>query len=477
MQRIDKTGRRVLSFGILCALLATRAIAQDAAVSFHLPAEPLDRAIVDFAVQANLSVGDTGVEFHNKRSNAVYGTYSRRDALEKLLSGTGFEFEFLDDNTVAVRPVGTHAARPANPIESVLVTATKREERAEALPYSIWVGSGDQLENLGIRRSEDLTSQVAGLTATNLGTGEDKLLLRGLTDSVLPGLSESMVGLYLDEGRIADDAPNPDLQLIDIDRVEVVRGPQGTLYGAGSLGGLVRIITRKPDLDSFEAMASASVSETKGSHSGNLDVVVNVPLISDTLALRLVGYVENDGGYIEERRLGKSNANRSVVQGARANLMWQIDGDWSVSTAGVYQEIKTQDSQYFQLGLSALTRDNYLREPYSDHILQLSVTVQGSLGWADVVSATTALDRDIRKRFDATLAWSDITGEPLGPAAFDEARAIRSYTHETRLTSTVKGDGVPKDIPLAETWLRRAAGNGSKRAQGILDVGRYKQEQ
>jgi outer membrane receptor protein involved in Fe transport len=415
-------------------------MAEDATMVFQLPAEPLNRAVIDYAMQANVSVGDSGVDFRNARSNPVFGSYTRRDAMQKMLAGTGFDFEFLDESTVVVRIAASPAVHPETPITSVIVTATKREERANSLPYSLWVGTGDQIENLGIHKAEELSSQVAGFTTTNLGTGEDKLFLRGLTDSVLPGLSESMVGLYLDEGRVADDAPNPDLRLVDIDRIEVIRGPQGTLYGAGSLAGLVRIITRKPDLDALEMTGAATLSDTQsGGRSASLDAVLNLPIVTGKLALRLVGYVENDAGYIDERRLDEPNSNRSVIQGGRGNLLWQPNADWSISTAAVYQEIKTEDSQYFQLGLPPLTRDNFLREPYSDYFLQASVTVQGSLGWADLVSASTIQNRDIHKRFDASLAWPDLTGDPLGPASFDEKRAIRSYTHETRLAS--KGDG------------------------------------
>src|SRR6185503_17676393 len=147
--------------------------------------------------------------------------------LRRLLAGSGFDFEFANSNTVRIHL----AQRRANPadghetlVELVVVTATKRPEIAQDVPYSIVVTPGERLETLGIRSAYDLTTQVAGLTATNLGPGQDKLFVRGLTDSVLPGLSESIVGVYLDEARITDDASDPGLRLVDIDRIEVLRG-------------------------------------------------------------------------------------------------------------------------------------------------------------------------------------------------------------------------------------------------------------
>src|SRR5262249_1992977 len=154
---------------------------------------------------------------------------------------------------------------------------------------SLTVLTGQDLESDRARTTNDLTDQVAELTTTNLGAGQDKVFLRGLTDSIVPGLSESMVGIYLDEARIGDDAPDPDLRLVDIERVEVLNGPQGTLYGAGSLGGLLRIVTHKPETDEYQAMFEASIADTKhGDLSSGFETMLNVPIVTGVLAARFV---------------------------------------------------------------------------------------------------------------------------------------------------------------------------------------------
>jgi iron complex outermembrane recepter protein len=443
VRRSNNNFGRILQLSVLCLFLSGAALAQATLVTIHIPSEPLADALVDFALQAKLSISDSGLDFHGKVSNPVDGEFSQEEALRRLLVGTGCEFVFVESS--AVRITLKSASSPAveeikSLAENIVVTATKREEIVQSLPYSIAVTTGSQLEDLGAQSFNDLTTQVAGLTTTNLGPGEDKVFVRGLTDSILPGLSESMVGLYLGETRIADDAPDPNLKLVDIDRIEVLRGPQGTLYGAGSLGGLVRIIPREPVQDSFQEMASISVSSThNGGVSTGIDGMLNIPLMPNLLALRVVGYIENLSGYIDDIRLGINNANLTGRKGARFALDWQPADTWTISANLAFQTIKARDSQYYVKGLRPLERDNFLREPHSDNFLQAGITATAALGWAQLVSSTGYVNRHLKDQFDASLAWPSLTGYPLAPSPFDETRSISSFTHETRLTSTDDG--------------------------------------
>jgi outer membrane receptor protein involved in Fe transport len=318
----------------------------------------------------------------------------------------------------------------------VVVTATKRKEIAAELPYSLTVASAQEVADARARSTNDLTTEVAQLTATNLGAGQDKIFLRGLTDSIVAGLSESVVGIYLDEVGIGDDAPDPDLELVDVDRIEVLNGPQGTLYGAGSLGGLVRIVTHQPEMDEFQTIASASVGQTKyGGISDDANMVVNIPLSDNELALRAVVYARRDSGYIDETRLGIPNANWTSFGGGRAALKWEPSGDWSATAAVTYQGIKAGDAQYLDETAPSFKRNNYVLEPHADMFLDGSLTVAGDLGFANFLSASAVVNRQLQERFDASLAWPILTGFPIGPSPFDDSRRILSYTHESRLLS------------------------------------------
>jgi outer membrane receptor protein involved in Fe transport len=408
--------------------------------AIRIPAEPIPQALVDLAIQTELSVSDTGVDFGAANTRAVFGTYTPEQALSRMLAGTPFAFRFVDPTTVQVyRPdsVTPSLRGPATTIpEIVVVTATKRREVAAELPYSFTVVTAQQLASERSRTVTDLSTDVAQLTETNLGAGEDKIFLRGLTDSIVPGLSESVVGVYLDDVRIGDDEPDPDLELVDVDRVEVLNGPQGTLYGSGSLGGLVRIVTHQPEMDQIEAAASASAAQTKyGGVSNSADAVVNLPLPDDDAALRLVAYERKDAGYIDEARLGIADANSTSIAGGRAALRWEPLATWSATLAFAYQHISAGDAQYLDAPATHFVRQDYLLQPHRESFLDGALTIDGDLGFADLVSATALVDRQHAEQFDASFVWPTLTGYPIGPSRFDDSRHIRSYTHESRLVS------------------------------------------
>jgi iron complex outermembrane recepter protein len=441
LRQFTGTGQRLLWLGLAACLLCAPASAQIAVVTVHIRPQPLANALVEFAIEAGLSINESGIDFGQAASNAVDGRFTQQQALRRLLSGTGFDFEFTAPGAVQIRRART-PVRPARAfmVENVVVTATKRAEVAQSLPYSIAVAQGRALADLGVQSSTGLTPYIASLTATNMGAGEDKLFVRGLTDSVLPGLSQSVVGLYLDETRVADDAPDPDLQLIDIDRVEVLRGPQGSLYGAGSLTGLVRIITRKPVFDRFETAAGASVATTAGGEtSGSFNAMLNLPLLRRVLALRLVGYIDRTSGYVDDLNLGARNTNRTTITGGRAALGFKPDGIWTVTLNATFQETKAYDSQYYLQNLGPNNRDNLLREPHYDRIFLTGLTADADLNGMNLVSNTSFLDRRVEARFDASQAWNTLTGFPTGPSPFDFARSIIAFTHETRLSSAADG--------------------------------------
>lgn len=406
---------------------------------FHIEAKPLADALVDFALQAKLSIGYAGLDFHGLTANPVDGRLPRDEALKRLLAGTGYESIAIDAETIRIRQIAAEGSGPSNlpSIEEIVVTTTRRMEIAQSLPYSLAVVTGQDVDEFGTRVTTDLTAQVAALSATDFGPGQNKLAIRGLSDGYIAGRSQSLVGLYLDESRLTDDAPDPNLRLIDIDRIEVVRGPQGTLYGAGTLGGLVKIITNKPLLDRTAAVTTLSAAETEnGGMSGGADAMLNIPLVPNILGLRAVGYVHRDGGYIDERRLAIKDANQSDTEGGRLALLWQPNDEWSVSAGLTDQLIQAGDSNYYRGGLPFLQRDNYELEPRRDQFLLANMTVEGALDWATLTNTTSFTKRAIAGLYDASLAWPVLTGYPVAPATSSYSRRIESITEEARLVTT-----------------------------------------
>ena len=187
----------------------------------------------------------------------------------------------------------------------VEVTATRRAESSQSVAVTIDTLSEEELENLRVSSFEDYVSLIPGVNASGQGPGKNDVFIRGITPSPgavrIAGLgSEPSVALYLDEAPISTGGRNIDLYATDLSRIEVLKGPQGTLFGASSQAGTIRLITNKPDPSEYRAGGIVEVSTTKGgSSSYKLEGYANFPIIRDKFAIRIAGYDTLDGGFID----------------------------------------------------------------------------------------------------------------------------------------------------------------------------------
>ena len=190
-------------------------------------------------------------------------------------------------------------------VDTIVVTATKRAENAQDIPVAVQALGSDTLDELRVDNFSDYLTQLPGVTAGGSGPGQNTIYIRGvasttpnLTVAGVAGLAPN-VALYLDDQPLSQPGRNLDVYAVDLERVEVLSGPQGTLFGASSQAGTVRLITNKPKIGEFEAIANAGVSFTKdGEMSQKFEAIVNIP-IADRLAVRAVGYIDDRGGYID----------------------------------------------------------------------------------------------------------------------------------------------------------------------------------
>lgn len=400
-------------------------------VRVQIPAKPVRAALIEFALQAELSLGGD-LDACRGRAPALAGRLTVSAALNAILAGSGCGYRQPDPRTVIIqrlgaapaRPVGTARAPAPIGLGEVVVTAQRYPNLPGRTPYAISVVSPDALEREALTSLSDLAGQVAGLTVTNLGPGRDKVLLRGLSDGAFTGQAQTMVSLYLDEAPITYSAPDPNLRLADVERVEIMRGPQGTLYGAGSLGGVMRIVTRKPDLDRYSASVIAGVTATQGGgRGGELEAMVNLPLIPGRAALRAVAYRDAQDGYIANPTLGLRRANASDRVGARASLRAMVTPDWALTLGLTHQSIDNQDTQYGLRRLGPRIRDSQVREPHDSDFDHASLTLTGSGGWGRATGAVSRLSHHFYSRYDATAASAHY-GLAGVPAAFDEDKGI-----------------------------------------------------
>ena len=274
------------SVAALCLLVvATRAEAAGARRQFSIAPKPYREALIDLAVQADISLLDAQICGPGGRVS-LRGAYTLDDALNHLLGGAPCSFRIVDASTVRILPPAAsppaHQVTAAAPlVTELIVTARRRPERLDLLPAGVSVVSGEQLRATGANETRDTAGQLVGVTMTNLGPGRDKLVMRGLSDGAFTGRARSTVGTYLDDVPINYNAPDPDLRLVDMDRVETVPRPQGALYGSGALAGVYRIVANKPDLTMLSAAITVGGATTKGgSPSHEIEGFLNAPIVT-----------------------------------------------------------------------------------------------------------------------------------------------------------------------------------------------------
>jgi iron complex outermembrane receptor protein len=439
------------SAGALLTLGAAPGVAGAAETRvFHLPVEPLDGALVRFAVQAGVSVGGLPAPGCGGRSRAVSGPMSPVQALAALLP-PGCGFEALDARSFRVlgRRTAVTIPPPARPAENAIiapprldelvVTAEKRPELLSRSASAVSVLSADDVDALGGKSFDEVAAQVVGVAVTNLGSGRNKIFVRGLSDGSFTGKTQSTVGLYLDDVPITYNAPDPDLRLADIDRVEVLRGPQGTLYGSGSIGGIVRIVTARPDLETFTGSVSVEGMLTQhGAPSSGVEAMANLPLLDGRAAIRAVLYRDERGGYIDNPVLGLKDVNHSRRSGGRIAGLADLPDGWSLEVGVAHQDIDTADAQYAQGPDGPLTRNASVREPHDNSFSEVGATASHAGDVADLKVSTAYIDHQLDTRYDATGAFRAAGGSRTG-GAFDEMTHIKLWATEGILSSNSPG--------------------------------------
>lgn len=342
-------------------------------------------------------------------------------------------------------------------IAEVIVTAQKREENLRDVPVSITAVGSQELERLHVTQLTDIASYVPGFQVDSTGSpGQTMLSLRGVAP-VGPGQT---VGTYIDDTPVGSSsfyarsvAFALDLLPYDIERMEVLRGPQGTLYGASTIGGLLKYVTRSPDLDSFEFRAGAEVMSVADADDVGMGgrVGLNAPLIDGKLAVRASYAYLKTPGYIDNPVLGIEDQNEYEQDGGRLALLWQISDAVSLRLSGVWQSVDSDDnatevfslppdSEAFNGGRS---NNNVVSQPFTKDIAYYSATLDWDLGWATFLSATSYSDTDTLQIQDGTPLYGIVldlfAGIPDARMPFTLGLGLEKWTQEFRLASKTEG--------------------------------------
>jgi iron complex outermembrane receptor protein len=370
---------------------------------------------------------------------------------------------------LAIPGVSAGQASPGG-LEEIVVTAQKRTESLQDIPFSVAAVTEETIRRSGTTNLVELARNVSGLAITDLGPGQSQVAIRGISAGQIirdqPGVKES-VGIYLDESAISVALFTPDLDFYDVERVEVLRGPQGTLFGAGSSSGTLRYITRQPVLGEFDASTELTASTVDdGEFGGGVKAALNLPM-GETIAARIVGYYSQLPGFIDSiypDRSKNEDVNGGERTGVRASLRFQPNDQLYVTPRIVYQKLETD-------GFPRIDVWNMLGNPYTttetpvDYGERTQVTqfeegldddftlgdlnISYDFGSMSLTSITSYTDRQVQVRRDASQLTGSVTYDVENPNAVSshvrldsmlvDDTDLQAFSQELRLASN-EGD-------------------------------------
>jgi iron complex outermembrane receptor protein len=454
----------VMLIAVAVGLLASfPAGAAETKYELNIEAGSADVTLKSLAVQTGHSVIFQSDLVRSVQTQAIAGQYSLHDALTALLSNTELSWGLTSGGVITITlaqaetelagagdmhnkqqdksffknlaaaiaiaftsssVVAQEEEAGAKVLEEVIVTALKREQSLMETPIAVSAFTGDWLEEIGASDLADFLQSAPGTSIVDSSNGDQSISIRGI--SSLYG--DSPVGYYLDEVpfNFIGIPLVPDVRTFDLERVEVLRGPQGTLYGSSSLGGTVRILTRDPVFNEFQGKLDLTGSNTHdGGSNYGVKAAINLPLVDDRLALRLVGTTEDYSGWLDDPTTGAKDVNDRDIQTLRAKLLWAptdavqlVLGAWAYRSDAGAGAIGNDDGEYVN---SVFPGSGLLTPTAIDYDLY-SALLTINTQYFDVVSSTSYLD------FEYLLG-----------GAFTVFRPADTFAQEIRFTSNTEG--------------------------------------
>ena len=322
-------------------------------------------------------------------------------------------------------------------VGEVIVTATRRAERLQDVPLSITTLSQDELTEKGIVGYEGLAYETPGVILNRASANFNNFTARGIATNGYGANLQSTVAIYIDELPISSNGNSTilDPSLYDVERIEFLRGPQGTLFGSGSLAGALRILTHAPDPNAFEASFLGDIGVT-GSDSlrQRYNGMVNVPLVEDKLALRVVGFMRDEEGYLTNIGTGIENSNTLESWGGRATMLWEPTDRLSVQLRYSHEESDPQDSSLVNPTLGEDTRRSDRPDRFSGNMTNYNLTLDYQFDGANLTSSSTWSDYDALFYVDLAGTFAQAIPFALDADAWDE-----TFVQEMRLVSDPGG--------------------------------------
>lgn len=355
----------------------------------------------------------------------------------------------------------------------IIVTAQRYEQKLQDVPLSISVIGAEELQGRGVTALTDLQYSVPGLSIYEVGTGKQSIQLRGISTSI----GSTTVGIYYDETPLSLDTTGDSfmVRMIDLERVEILRGPQATLYGNGSMGGTIRYIPAAPRLDAVSGSANIEYNQTRHGEAGYKAVgVINLPLVTDVAAVRLAAAYERTGGFIDNAATGEKDINRADIYTVRGSLLVEPTENLSISLLGLYQESK-QASQDIGTDYQTVMA---VPSPLNDRYTLVQGKVGYDLGFAELSASGSYIDRRNFTQFDLSALFVPLLtlpppfglGLPAGLITEVPTQAttdFKVWNSELRLTSQGEGP-FTWQLGVAHNDLKVHQFGGTDTAPGTL---------
>jgi iron complex outermembrane recepter protein len=476
---------------------------------FDVPAEDATKAIRDFASQAHVQILVDGERVKEKRLHPVLGEFSTEQGLRLLLADSGLSPRYIGDRSIAlVKASDANSYSPDNAMEGkksssgefrlaqtspglaqstssvasatpnsaniqnggpalteIIVTAQKRNERIQDVPVPVTSISADSLTQSNQVRLQDYFTEIPGLNAATSSVGGYQLLsIRGITT----GLANPSVGITVDDvpygsSTLYGGNVPPDIDPSDLARVEVLRGPQGTLYGASSIGGLIKYVTVDPSTDEVSGRLQTGISSIRnGAQLGyNVRGAVNVP-INDTLAVRASAFTREDPGYIDNPVRGIDGVNKIDSYGGHISALWRPVDAVSLKLSALAQDIKAFGSPDVELPVNGYTgpalrdrQQNYLpgAGAYETKLQAYSATLTAKLGAVEVTSVSGYNINHYTNTIDFTYIFGQYTDAQFGVSGSPLTSDVstKKFTQELRFTGHI---GAPFDWLVGGFYTR-----------------------
>lgn len=427
------------------------ATARDVAIS--IPPTTLDIALMTLARETGVEITSTEPGLRSIRTLPILGRMPVREALDRLLADTAYRAIAIAGGYRVVRAPARAAPRkirsavtpPSSyPQPDIIVTASKQRVSLLRYPGSLMVTEAEQSPPATAGTMTDLAPGIPILQSTQLGAGRNKVFIRGIADSSFSGTTQSPTSIYLDDVQLTYSGPDPGLRLYDMRRIEILEGAQGTLYGSGAIGGVIRLTSNPVNLSGVAGAVSSGVTATEGGSTG-FDVagMINLPILKDRIGLRAVAYNVHEGGYLDDVRRGLRNVNRGDTTGGRLALRIDPGTGWRVEASGAGQWIDTRDGQYAESAERPLSRRSRIAQPFDNRLLFGRLTV--SREWDSGLrffSATGIVGYQSTDQFDATPRHPPGSMPP--PVMYIANRDKWLLSQETRLS---------RSLPNGNSWV------------------------